>query len=145
MRPLDPRLLRRARAARVLLAVDVAIGLATALFVLLQATLLARVVARSFDGASLDEVSGALVLLAFVFAGRAVLAWGFEVAGRLAATGVLSQLRLELVERRLRREPASLDGTQSGEIAAVAVQESTRPRPTSGGSSRSSCSRSRFR
>ena len=144
MRPLDPRLLRRARAARVLLAVDVAIGLATALFVLLQATLLARVVARSFDGASLDEVSGALVLLAFVFAGRAVLAWGFEVAGRLAATGVLSQLRLELVERRLRREPASLDGTQSGEIAAVAVQESTRSRPTSGGSSRSSCSRSRL-
>ena len=122
MRPLDPRLLRRARAARVLLAVDVAIGLATALLVLLQATLLARVVARSFDGASLDEVSGALVLLAFVFAGRAVLAWGFEVAGRLAATGVLSQLRLELVERRLRREPASLDGTQSGEVAAVAVQ-----------------------
>ena len=122
MRALDPRLLRRARAARVLLAADVAIGLATALLVLLQATLLARVVARSFEGASLDDVSTDLVLLAFVFAGRAVLAWGFEVAGRLAATGVLSQLRLELVERRLRHEPASLDGTQSGEVAAVAVQ-----------------------
>ena len=122
MRPLDPRLLRRARAARVLLAADVAIGLATALLVLLQATLLARVVARSFEGASLDDVSTDLVLLALVFAGRAVLAWGFEVAGRLAATGVLSQLRLELVERRLRHEPAALDGTQSGEVAAVAVQ-----------------------
>jgi ATP-binding cassette, subfamily C, bacterial CydD len=122
MRPLDPRLLRRARAARRLLAADVAIGLATALLVLLQATLLARVVARSFEGASLDDVSTDLVLLALVFAGRAVLAWGFEVAGRLAATGVLSQLRLELVERRLRHESASLDGTQSGEVAAVAVQ-----------------------
>ena len=122
MRPLDPRLLRRARAARVLLGVDVAIGLGTAVLVLLQATLLARVIARSFEGASLDDVSTDLVLLALVFAGRAVLAWGFEVAGRLAATGVLSQLRLELVERRLRHEPAALDGTTSGEIAAVAVQ-----------------------
>jgi ATP-binding cassette, subfamily C, bacterial CydD len=122
VRPLDPRLLRRARAARFLLAADVAIGLATALLVLLQATLLSRVIARSFAGASLDDVSTDLVLLALVFAGRAVLAWGFEVAGRLAATGVLSQLRLELVERRLRREPAALDGTQSGEVAAVAVQ-----------------------
>jgi thiol reductant ABC exporter CydD subunit len=122
MRPLDPRLLRRARAARVLLGVDVAIGLATALLVLLQAALLARIIARSFAGASLDDVSTDLVLLVLVFAGRAVLAWGFEVAGRLAAIGVLSQLRLELVERRLRHEPAALDGTQSGEIAAVAVQ-----------------------
>jgi ATP-binding cassette, subfamily C, bacterial CydD len=122
VRPLDPRLLRRARAARLLLAADVAFGLATALLVLLQATLLARVVARSFEGASLDDVSTDLVLLALVFAGRAVLAWGFEVAGRLAATGVLSQLRLELVERRLRHEPAALDGSKSGEIAAVAVQ-----------------------
>jgi ATP-binding cassette, subfamily C, bacterial CydD len=122
VRPLDPRLLRRARAARLLLAADVAFGLATALLVLLQATLLARVVARSFEGASLDDVSTDLVLLALVFAGRAVLAWGFEVAGRLAATGVLSQLRLELVERRLRHEPAALYGSTSGEIAAVAVQ-----------------------
>jgi ATP-binding cassette, subfamily C, bacterial CydD len=122
MRPLDPRLLRRARAARVLLAADVAIGIATALLVLFQATLLARVVARSFDGASLEDVSAALVLLGLVFVGRAILAWGFELAGRLAASGVLSQLRLELVERRLRDEPAALDGAQSGEIAAAAVQ-----------------------
>ncbi len=122
MRPLDPRLLRRARAARVLLGADVAIGLATALLVLLQATLLARVIARSFEGASLDDLTTDLVLLGLVFAGRAVLAWGFELAGRLAATGVLSQLRLELVERRLRDEPAALDGATSGEVAAVAVQ-----------------------
>jgi thiol reductant ABC exporter CydD subunit len=122
VRPLDPRLLRRARAARVLLAADIAIGLGTAVLVLAQATLLAQVVARSFEGASLDDVSHDLVLLGLAFAGRGVLAWGFELAGRLAAAGVLSQLRLELVERRLRDEPAALDGAESGEIAAVAVQ-----------------------
>ena len=105
-----------------LLAADIAIGLATALLVLVQATLLARVIARSFEGASLDDVSADLVLLGLAFAGRGIFAWGFELAGRLAAAGVLSQLRLELVERRLRDEPAALDGAESGEIAAVAVQ-----------------------
>jgi thiol reductant ABC exporter CydD subunit len=122
VRALDPRLLRRARAARALIAADVAIGLGTAVLVLLQATLLAHIIARSFAGASLDDVSVELVLLALVFAGRSLLAWGFELAGRLASTAVLSQLRLELVERRLRHEPAALDGVQSGEVAAVAVQ-----------------------
>lgn len=121
MRALDPRLLRRARPARVLLAADTAIGIAAALLLLLQATLLADVVARAFDGASLDAVSVALLLMLLVFAGRAALAWGFEVAGRRAATSVLSDLRLELVEQRL-REPSDADRTTSAEIATTAVQ-----------------------
>ena len=121
MRPLDPRLLHRARAVRALLAADVAIGLAAAVVVLLQATLMARVVARSFDGAGLADVSPDLVLLLVVFVARGGLAWGFELVGRIAATNVLSQLRLELVERRLREDPVSSDGAESGEIAAVAV------------------------
>jgi thiol reductant ABC exporter CydD subunit len=106
----------------VLLAVDIAIGFVVALLVLFQATLLARVVARSFSGASLADVQRDLVLLALVFAGRGFLAWGFELTGRLAAGRVLSQLRLELVERRLRHEPTALDGAEGGEIAAAAVQ-----------------------
>ena len=122
MRVLDPRLLRRARAARLLLATDTAIGLATALLVLLQATLLATIVARAFRGASLDDVSGELILLVLAFAGRGLLAWGFEVAGRRAAWTVLSELRLALVERRLRAQPAALDSAESAEIAAAAVQ-----------------------
>jgi thiol reductant ABC exporter CydD subunit len=122
MRVLDPRLLRRATAARLLLATDTAIGVATALLVLLQATLLATIVARAFRGASLDDVSGELVLLVLAFAGRGLLAWGFEVSGRRAAWTVLSELRLALVERRLRSQPAALDGTESAEVAAAAVQ-----------------------
>ena len=121
MRALDPRLLRRARPARVLLAADAAIGIVAALLLLLQATLLADVVARAFDGASLDAVSVALLLLLLVFAGRATLVWGFEVAGRRAAASVLSDLRLELVERRL-REPSGADRVTSAEIATTAVQ-----------------------
>jgi thiol reductant ABC exporter CydD subunit len=122
MRALDPRLLRRARPARVLLGVDSAIGIAAALLILLQATLLARIVASAFGGATLDTVSTDLALLLVVFAGRAVLAWGFEVAGRRAATSVLSELRLDLVEQRLRSQPVASDGGASAEIAAAAVQ-----------------------
>ncbi len=94
MRSLDKRLLRRARAARRLLAADVALGLGTALLVLLQATLIADVVTRAFDGASLHEVRGELLLLVLAFAARGAFAWGFEVAGRRAASSVLSELRL---------------------------------------------------
>ncbi len=122
MRPLDKRLLRRARAARRLLAADVALGIGTAVLVLLQATLIADIVARAFDGASLREVRGELVLLVLAFAARGLFAWGFEVAGRRAATSVLSELRLALVERRLLSQPAALDGVEGGEVAAAAVQ-----------------------
>jgi thiol reductant ABC exporter CydD subunit len=61
------------------------------------------------------------VVLGLLFAARGVLAWGFEVAGRRGAIAVLSQLRSELVEARLRRHPIPLDGAESAEVAAVAV------------------------
>ena len=121
MQAIDPRLLRRARPARVLLAVDAVLGVGAALLVLCQALLLARIVARSFDGASLAQVEPSIVLLVAVFAARALLAWGFEVAGRRGAATILSQLRLDLVSSRLRAQPAALDGTQSSEVASLAV------------------------
>ncbi len=122
MRALDPRLVRRARPVRLLLGIDVGLGIATALLVLVQATLLARIVARAFDGASLSAVAPELALLALVFGLRGAMAWGFEVAGARAASNVLSELRLDLVARRLRLQPAALDGVEAGEVSAVAVQ-----------------------
>ena len=122
MRSLDPRLLRRAPPVRHLLAADVAAGLGIALLVLLQAVLLARIVARAFHGAPLSSVAADLVLLALVFAGRGALAWTVEVAGRRAAQSVLSDLRLALVERRLSAQPTAADGTSEGEVVAAAVQ-----------------------
>jgi thiol reductant ABC exporter CydD subunit len=122
VRALDQRLLRRARPVRRLLALDLALGLGAAVLVLLQATLLARVVAQAFAGASLRDVSRDLVLLALAVAGRGLLAWGFELAGRRAASSVLSELRLGLVERRLRNQPQALDGVEAGEVASSAVQ-----------------------
>ncbi len=76
--------------------------------------------ARS-TGASLADVTTPLVVLCAVVVARALAAWGFEVAGRRAAGDVISQLRLDLVETRLRSRPAALDGVQSAEVATAAV------------------------
>ena len=122
---LDPRLARRTTAVRRLLVADVVLGVAAALLVLAQAVLIARVAARSFDGAGLGAVRASLVLLLVVVAGRAAAAWGFEALGRRAATDVVSALRLELVERRLGGQPAALDGAASAEIATTAVGGAT--------------------
>jgi ATP-binding cassette, subfamily C, bacterial CydD len=119
---LDQRLVRRARPVRHLLVLDAVLGASSAALVLLQAVLIARIVAQAFSGASLSAVSFDLVLLGLAFAGRSILSWGFELAGRRAASTVLSELRLELVERRLRSQPLALDGAEAGEIAATAVQ-----------------------
>jgi ATP-binding cassette, subfamily C, bacterial CydD len=121
LKALDPRLVRRARPVRRLLALDASLGVLAALLVLAQAALLAYVAARGFAGASLASLTLPLALLVAAALGRALAAWGFEVAGRRAAADVLSQLRLDVVERRLRGRPAALDGAESAEIATAAV------------------------
>jgi ATP-binding cassette, subfamily C, bacterial CydD len=121
VRGIDPRLVHRTRGVRVLLAADAALGVLAALLVLAQAVLLAGVAARGFGGASLADVALPLGLLVAVVGARAAAAYGFEIVGRRVAVNVLSELRVELVERRLRGQPAALDGAESAEVATAAV------------------------
>ncbi len=121
MNALDPRLVRRARPVRMLLALDASLGVVAALLVLAQAALLAHVAARGFAGVSLAELTLPLALLVLAAAGRAGASWGFEVVGRRAASDVLSELRLDVVERRLRDRPAALDAVESADVATAAV------------------------
>ncbi|MBV9424168.1 MAG: thiol reductant ABC exporter subunit CydD [Solirubrobacterales bacterium] len=122
MRALDPRLLRRTSSARPLLAVDTALGIGTALAVLVQASLLARIVARAFDGVPLDALGLDFALLVLAFAARGAFAWGMEIAGRRAAWSVLSELRLALIEKRLLTRAVATDDAGGAEIATAAVQ-----------------------
>ena len=122
MRALDPRLVQRTRSVRPLLAVDTALGLATALAVLLQAGALAHIIAKAFSGVPLRDLGPAFALLALAFVLRGAFAWGMEIAGRRAAWSVLSELRLALVEKRLRSQPLATDGRAGAEIAALAVE-----------------------
>jgi thiol reductant ABC exporter CydD subunit len=119
VRPLDPRLLRRARAARRTLVADVCFGFLATLLILLQATLFALIVVRAFDGRAFP--ARALVVFAGVVLARGVLAGAFETTGRLAASRVMSELRLALVSSRLRAAPATTEATEAGEVATAAV------------------------
>lgn len=121
MRAFDRRLVARARAVRAALGADAALGVLGAVLVLAQATLLASVIARAWDGATLAAVTPALLGLVAVVAARSGVSWGFEVVGRRAAASVMRELRMALVGRRLRETPAALDGVQSAEVATAAV------------------------
>src|SRR3954451_14955514 len=120
-RRLDPRLLRRTRGSRLALAVDAALGIAAALLALAQAVLIARVAARSFDGAGLGAQVVPLAALCAVVAARAAATWGFDVVGRLAAADVRYALRGDLVRSRLSDSPAGLDAQDDAELAVAAV------------------------
>jgi thiol reductant ABC exporter CydD subunit len=120
VRVLDPRLFRRIRGARVALGFDVALGLLATVAILLQAIVFAGIVVDAFRGQppSLSTIA----LLAAVVLARAILVGGFETVGRLAGSRVLSELRLTLVERRLKEAPLATDGAESAEVATTAVQ-----------------------
>ena len=123
MRRIDPRLLRSARAARVHLAVSVALGLITAGLAIAQARLLADAIGGAFlDGIGLTALGGTLASLAFVLAGRAAVAWAQESAAQRASAAVKSNLRLALLRRVVGMGPRWSAGTRSGEIVALATR-----------------------
>ncbi len=122
MRALDPRLLRRTRSVRSLLATDTGLGICAGVAIVLQAGLLARIVARAFDGAPLHSLYLEFGALVGAFVARGACVWGMEVTGRRAAQDVMAELRLALVEKRLRDDPLGIDGVDGAEIAAVTVQ-----------------------
>lgn len=100
MKPLDPRLLRHARAARRYIALTVALGVLVAGLVVAQALLLAHALAAAVhDGATLTEIAPQVAGLAGVVAVRAVLAGAQERFAHRAATRVIGDLRAQLVER----------------------------------------------
>jgi ATP-binding cassette subfamily C protein CydD len=122
LKAFDRRLVARVAVARRAMAVCVAAGLAAALLLLAQMTLLAGVLAGAAEG-RLDQVPAAVaVALVAIVAARAGLAHAVELSGRRAATRVMSALRAELVARRL-RPGAGQPGRDGGaELAAGAVQ-----------------------
>jgi ATP-binding cassette subfamily C protein CydD len=100
MRPLDPRLLRQARAARRYVVLTTGLGVATAALLVVQSLLLARIIAGvAMDGEKLTDVRTAMVWLGIVLAARAVLAGLQERFGHRAATDVVRQLRERLIEQ----------------------------------------------
>ena len=81
VKPIDPRLLRYARATRVFLVAVVTLGALGAGLVIAQAMLIAELVVGAFQhGLSVTELRTPLLLLAAVAVGRSVVAWLTELA-----------------------------------------------------------------
>lgn len=117
--PIDPRLLRRARATRGYLVAGVAVGSATAILTLGQAWLLSRSVADIFATGQLGTLAWAVGGLAAVFAGKAVLGWANEWLAQRASAAVKSQLRRDLLAARVERP---LEATASGGLVTLVTQ-----------------------
>ncbi len=123
MRPLDPRLLRHVRAARGYVVLSAALGVATAALVVVQALLLATVVAGvAMDGQTPSQVRAALVWLCVVVAGRAGVAWAQDRFGHRAATAVVGQLRALVCAHVVRLGPAALDGDRGPALATLTTR-----------------------
>ncbi|MEU5515650.1 thiol reductant ABC exporter subunit CydD [Streptomyces griseoaurantiacus] len=123
MKPIDPRLLRYARATRLFMLAVVALGVLGAALVIAQAMLIAEVVVGAFQhGDSLAALRSPLVLLAAVALGRALVAWLTELAAHRASAAVKSELRGRLLERAAALGPGWLGGQRTGSLVALATR-----------------------
>ena len=122
-RPLDPRLLRHARAARGYVLATAALGAATAVLVVVQALLLARVIAgAAADGEHLGELTAPIVALGAVVLGRALVVGTQERFGHRAATAVIGELRGAVVGHVVRLGPQGLDGDRGPAVATLVTR-----------------------
>jgi ATP-binding cassette subfamily C protein CydD len=122
VKPFDPRLLRYSAAARGYLAVTVGLGLAATGLILVQASLLARLLAGAATGTGLAVLAGSLGVLLAVLLARAAASYGGETAALRAAAAVKSQLRRRLTDHALRLGPSWLARHRSGEVTTLATR-----------------------
>jgi thiol reductant ABC exporter CydD subunit len=118
----DPQLWHLGRRTRVYFTLLVALGVGTGALVIMQAWLIAAIVARAFaHGQPLDAMRALVVALTLVVAARALLDWGRDLAGHRASAGVKAELRRELVHHAARLGPHGLPAEGAGPLAVLAT------------------------
>ncbi|MGW5736621.1 MULTISPECIES: thiol reductant ABC exporter subunit CydD [Streptomyces] len=123
MKPIDPRLVRYARATRFFLAAVVVLGIAGAGLVIAQAMLIAEIVVGAFQkGLAPGDLTTPLLLLVLVAAGRALVAWLTELAAHRASAAVKSELRGRLLDRAGQLGPGWLSGQRTGSLVSLATR-----------------------
>ncbi|MFE9042917.1 thiol reductant ABC exporter subunit CydD [Streptomyces sp. NPDC007818] len=123
MKPIDPRLLRYARATRGFLVGVVLLGLVGAALVIAQAMLIAEIVVGAFQkGLSVSALTTPLLLLAGVAVARGLVSWLTELAAHRASAAVKSELRGRLLERATSLGPGWLGGQRTGSLIALATR-----------------------
>lgn len=117
---MDPRLLRFDPSVPRLLGIGALLALITALALLVQATALGSIAARTFlDGAPLGDHIHLLWWLAGAVAVRAAATWATALLGHRTAARVKSALRRAVVTEVARRPPGEVDEDTGGLAAAL--------------------------
>jgi len=117
------RLLRYGRVARPYLVSTVALGVLSAATIVVQAVLLAKVIASVFIGGSdLRSITGELALYAAAVLARGLLTWLRAVTGQRSATIVTSELREAVARKLLSIGPSRLGQERAGSVAIAAGQ-----------------------
>ncbi|MDN4640136.1 thiol reductant ABC exporter subunit CydD [Agreia sp. PsM10] len=119
MKPLDPRLLAYARAARAFLAAGAVIGLAQTACIVAFAWLLSQTIVRAIAGESLAALTPTIVALAGVVVARAALLWLAEVTSTRGAARVKSQLRARVLRAVVDLGPGWMAGRNATSVATV--------------------------
>ena len=98
MKPLDPRLLRYARDARIYIILLALSGIVAALLVVAQSLLIAGSISPIIDGTAVfSDIARLVVALVAVFAGRMAITYWQEAYGHRAAVRVIADLRTKVL------------------------------------------------
>ncbi|MEH3090168.1 MAG: thiol reductant ABC exporter subunit CydD [Microbacterium arborescens] len=119
-RPVDPRLLRYARASRLFFVVIGAIGVAQTLVIVAFAWLLTRAIVGAVEGLPWSELAPVLLALGGVVAARAGLLWVRESISARAAARVRSELRAALTSAVGRLGPGWLSRRNTAQLSVTA-------------------------
>ncbi|MFE9448715.1 thiol reductant ABC exporter subunit CydD [Streptomyces sp. NPDC006739] len=123
MEPIDPRLLRYARATRLFLVAVVGLGAVGAGLLIAQAMLISEVVVGAFQhGHPAAELRTPLLLLVAVAAGRGLVSWLTELAAHRASAAVKSELRGRLLDRAAALGPGWVSGRRTGSLVTLATR-----------------------
>ncbi|MEV8267087.1 thiol reductant ABC exporter subunit CydD [Microbacterium sp. NPDC076911] len=118
--PVDPRLLRYARASRAFFVAIAIVALLHTGLIVAFAWLLTQAIVAAIEGESVSALAPTLALLAAVVAARAVLLWARESIAARAASRVQTQLRAALVTAVGELGPGWLGRRNSTELAVTA-------------------------
>lgn len=118
--PVDPRLLRHARASRGFFAAIAVIALAQTAVIVAFAGLLTTAIVGATEGMPLPALVPTLALLGATVIARAVLLWTREAVAARAAARVEAQLRDGVIEAVGRLGPAWLEPRNTARLAITA-------------------------
>ena len=120
MRPLDPRLLSYAGAARTFFGVGIVLGIVRTISTLAFCWLLSQAIVGAIAGRPLGELQPGILDIASVGIVRAATIWAMDVASARAAAAVKSQLRRRLVRSIARLGPGWLSERNRVDVSTTA-------------------------